>query len=449
MHHHPARPRDRRGSVLLAAGIAALAAIAAGIGAAGPASAAADYATNATIDGLRFTSQTVTSGSAAELSGAWSLPDSPTTPAGFVVDLPPELQGRSDGFPLLAPDGSAMGRCTVSSTQLDCAVDSAYVAAHPNDLHGSFSFWVTVETTIDSATPTTYQVGGIAVTTTVEPAQPGTGPGTCTVDCAFTGRTSGKWGSYDAAAGVVEWTVAIGSGADGMRAGQRITVTDTPGPDQELVTSFRGYPFATLWQTDRTTTWDDGREGLTGWAPAPREDYASTAGSVTFTAREGYFYDVHFATRVTDGGLAGTYTNTATISIDGDDDSSVSGTVVHQGGGASGSGTAPTSTSTPTPTAPATVEPTPTQIPTAPATVAPTPTAEPTPQSPVTPGASTAGDGTESPVPTAIGAAVDTGGTTSDSTAPWWSVALLGSGGLTLLLVLGAWAARTRARTRP
>lgn len=158
MHHHPVRSRDRRGSVLLAAGIAAVAAIAGGISAAVPASAAAEYTTNATIDGLRFTSQTVTSGSAAELSGTWSLPDSPTTPAGFVVDLPPELQGRSDGFPLLAPDGSAMGRCTVSSTQLDCAVDSAYVAAHPNDLHGSFSFWVTVETTTESATPTTYQV---------------------------------------------------------------------------------------------------------------------------------------------------------------------------------------------------------------------------------------------------------------------------------------------------
>ncbi|MFS2076176.1 collagen binding domain-containing protein [Curtobacterium sp. CT11-133] len=441
MHHHPVRSRDRRGSVLLAAGIAAVAAIAAGISAAVPASAAAEYTTNATIDGLRFTSQTVTSGSAAELSGTWSLPDSPTTPAGFVVDLPPELQGRSDGFPLLAPDGSAMGRCTVSSTQLDCAVDSAYVAAHPNDLHGSFSFWVTVETTTESATPTTYQVGGTAVTTTVEPAQPGTGPGTCTVDCTFTGRTSGKWGSYDAAAGVVEWTVAIGSGADGMRDGQRITVTDTPGPDQELLTSFRGYPFATLWQTNRTTTWDDGREGLTGWAPASREDYASTAGSVTFTARQGYFYDVHFATRVTDGGLAGTYTNTATISIDGDDDSSVSGTVVHQGGGASGAGTAPTSTPTPTPTAPATVEPTPTPTPTAPAAVGVGATA--------TPGASTADEETESPVPTAIGAAVDTGGTTSDSTAPWWSVALLGSGGMTLLLVLGVLAARTRARTRP
>jgi len=441
MHHHPARSRDRRGPALLAAGIAAVAAIAAGVCSAVPASAAGTYTTDATIDSLRFTSETVTSGSAAELSGTWSLPDSPATPAGFVVDLPTELQGRSDGFPLLAPDGSAMGRCTVSSTELDCAVDSAYVAAHPDDLHGSFSFWVTVETTTESATSTTYQVGGTAVTTTVEPAQPGTGPGTCTVDCAFTGRTSGKWGNYDAAAGVVEWTVAIGSDADGMRDGQRITVTDAPGPDQELVTSFRGYPFATLWQTNRTTTGDDGREGLTGWAPAPRDDYDSTAGSVTFTARQGYFYDVHFATRVTDDGLAGTYTNTATISIDGGDGSSVSGTVVHQGGGASGSGTAPTSS--PSPSAPATSSPTPTP-PSSPA-------ASPTPEPTVTSGPTTAADGStpRSPAPTTVGAAVDTGGTTAESTAPWWSVALLGTGGITLVLVLGVWAARTRARTRP
>ncbi|MDP4334837.1 hypothetical protein Q7F20_15795 [Curtobacterium sp. A7_M15] len=446
MHHHPARPRDRRRSALFATGIAAVAAIAVGIGAAVPASAADGYTTNATIADLRFTSETVTSGSSAELAGTWSLPDSPATPAGFVVDLPPELQGRSDGFPLLAPDGSAMGRCTVTATQLDCAVDSAYVTAHPNDLHGSFSFWVTVRTTTDSATSTTYQVGGTAVTTTVEPAQPGTGPGTCTVGCAFTGRTSGKWGSYDAAAGVVEWTVAIGSGPDGMRGGERITVTDSPGPDQELLTSYRGSSFATLWQTNRVTTGADGRSGLTGWAPAPRDDSVSTAGSVSFTARQGYFYDVHFASRVTDGGLAGRYTNTATIRIDGDD-ASVGGTVVHQGGGASGSGTAPTST--PTPTAPVTSTPTP--RPTSPST----PVATPTPGPTVTPAGSTGdGDGTSgpaapSPVPTTRGAAIDTGGTVSDRSAPWWSVALVSSGGLTLLLVLGAWAARTRPRPRP
>lgn len=448
MHHRTAARRRRRGALIIATAMAAAAAVAGGVAARLPASAADVYTTNASIDELHFTSETVTSGSSAELSGTWSLPDDPATPAGFVIDLPEALQGRSDGFPLLAPDGSAMGRCTVSATQLDCAIASDYIAAHPNDLHGSFSFWVTVQTQTDAATSTTYEVGGQAVTISVEPASSTPGTGVCTVGCDFTGRTSGKWGNYDAANGVIEWTVVVGSGTDGMTGGQRVSVTDRPGGNQELITSFRDYQLPTLWQTNQKNTGADGREGLTGWASAPRDTYTSTAGTVAFTTQQGYFYDVHFATKVTDGGLAGTYTNQATITIDGGGTAPVTSTVVHQGGGGNGSGTEPVSTPTPTPTP--TVTPTRTPEPSQPPvpTETPAPSITPKPSAPATPPASTAPTGSPTPSAAPIGAAVETGGTVVDDGLPWPSIALVGAGGLTLLILLGGWMSQARRARR-
>lgn len=446
MHHHTAAQRRRRGALIIATAMAAAAAVAGGVAAGLPASAADGYTTNASIDELHFTSETVTSGSSAELSGTWSLPDDPATPAGFIIDLPEALQGRSDGFPLLAPDGSAMGRCTVSTTQLDCAVDSDYIAAHPNDLHGSFSFWVTVQTQTDAATSTTYEVGGQAVTIDVEPAPSNPGTGVCTVGCDFTGRTSGKWGNYDAANGVIEWTVVVGSGANGMTGGQRVTVTDEPGANQEFVTEFRGYDFPALWETNQKTTGSDGHENITGMRPAPRDAFASAGGTVTFTTRQGYFYDVHFATKVTDGGLAGTYTNRATITIDGGDSTPVTSTVVHQGGGGNGSGTAPVSTPTPTPT----VTPTPTPEPSQPPvpTKTPAPSITPKPSATATPPASTAPTGPPTPSTAPIGAAVETGGTVVDDGLPCPSIALVGAGGLTLLILLAGWVSQARRARR-
>lgn len=92
----------------------ALAALAGGVGliagaalGATAASAAPPYATTATITSLTFDEKTVASGSTTSLSGTWSLPDNAATPAGFAVDLPAGLQGRTDSFSLLDPKGVA------------------------------------------------------------------------------------------------------------------------------------------------------------------------------------------------------------------------------------------------------------------------------------------------------------------------------------------------------
>ncbi|WP_298012421.1 hypothetical protein [uncultured Microbacterium sp.] len=92
----------------------ALAALAGGLGliagaalGATAAPAAPPYATTATITSLAFDEKTVASGSTTSLSGTWSLPDNAATPAGFVVDLPAGLRGRTDSFSLLDPKGVA------------------------------------------------------------------------------------------------------------------------------------------------------------------------------------------------------------------------------------------------------------------------------------------------------------------------------------------------------
>jgi len=316
--------------------------------------ATAERVTEATIDSLAFTQQNVTSGSSAELTGTWSLPDAPATPAGFTIPLPAALQGRSDGFPLLAPSGAAMGQCTVTSTLLDCVFDDDYLTAHPRDLHGSFTFWVTVTTETTQSTTERYEIAGRTITITVDPAPtPGPGAGSCTTDCAFTGRETGKSGSYDAQNGVIDWTVQIGSGRDGLPDGAVVTVTDRPGPDQELLGQYNGTTYAQLWESSRLVV-DGGREFPSYWAPSDQSTYTSSPSSVMFTARAGHYYDVHFLTRVTDQGVAGTYTNNADIAVQGNTTVPVTGTVVRQGGGGTGTGTGaaptPTSTSTPTPT---------------------------------------------------------------------------------------------------
>ena len=308
------------------------------LGTATVASAAPPYQSEADITSLAFTSQTVQSGSSAQLEGTWSLPDTPATPAGFAIALPAELAGRTGSFPLTDAAGATMGRCTVTTTQLYCDLDSAYVAAHPLDLHGTFDFWVTVKTTVDHDTTKTYDVGGTPVTTTVTPPA----NNQCTENCTFQGRGSYKSGTYDEEHNAIDWTVAIGAGKGGMAGGQTVTVQDNPGPAQELVTKIGNTTYPYVLYTNTVGKKADGTYWPTGWRVLdPSKVTVDGAGKVSFVSEAGYFYNVHFATAPTDADQGGThtYTNGATISISGQGDGHVSGTVVHQGGGATGGGT--------------------------------------------------------------------------------------------------------------
>lgn len=158
--------RVRHGAGIIVAIIVG-AALAAGVAVA--AAAAPPYATEAAITSLTFVDDLVESGRSTQLSGEWALPDDPATPAGFTVDLPEGLQGLSDAFDLLDPDGEPMGSCVVTATQIVCDIDADYIAAHPRSLRGTFDFWATVTTTVTQDTTTTYDFGDVEDTVTVTP----------------------------------------------------------------------------------------------------------------------------------------------------------------------------------------------------------------------------------------------------------------------------------------
>ncbi|OYC98396.1 hypothetical protein [Microbacterium sp. Yaish 1] len=351
------------------------------------------------------------------------MPDNPASPAGFTIDLPSELQGRSDAFTLTDPQGAAVGQCTVTATQLDCALSSAYIAANPVDLRGTFRFWVTVLKTVNSSETVTFDVGGTSVTTVVTPPPAPGGP--CTENCAFAGRDNAKGGNYDPATGYIRWTVTIGSGPDGMVGGNTVTVTDTPGGNQELVTQIAGESMPTLWEAPGTYVNSGGVEVPGPWAPADRSSYTSTPDSVTFVTQEGYFYDVQFATRVTDGGTAGSYKNSATIVVGNTSGTPVNAVVVRQGGDGTGEGSTPT----PTPTPPPGSTPPP----------SPTPASSPTPSPSVT-------TSTPSPdaVPSKTGMLAETG---APSVLPGVAFALTTLAVAVLLLAWSRWRIRNSRRS--
>lgn len=339
-HTAPGRPPEGRGA-RLSRRLAAAAVIVGGlIGALLTpltAAAAPPYATTATVESLAFTQKAVASGTKTELTGAWSLPDNPAVPAGFVVDLPEGLRGLPDAFPLLDTAGAEVGRCVTTATQLVCGLDSTYLQEHPLGLSGDFSFWATVTTEVTETTTVTYDFGDVTASVDVTPD-----PFICTTDCAFKGRNDYKSGEYQNTSDTIAWDVAVGAGATGMAAGQEVVVTDTIGPDQELLReSATGERYPSLWVANGLQTLPSGLVVPGPIVEVPATDYTVSADgtTVSFTAREGSFYNVHYLSRVTDGGAAGTYRNAAEIRVGTATSSTVAAEVTRHGGSGSGTGT--------------------------------------------------------------------------------------------------------------
>lgn len=292
--------------------------------------AAPPFATEATITELDFVQSTVESGEHAELTGTWSLPDNPTPPAGFVIDLPPGLEGDADEFSLVASDGvTEVGRCTVTATQLVCDLDAEYITANPRNLSGTFNFWTTVTTEVTETQEVVFDLGDVSADITVTPAED-----TCTPNCEFDGVVNYKGGTYDAETGTIEWVVGVKAPPGGMVGGETVTVVDTPGPGQEIL------PGTTVRHANAVGIGPTGEPSPVGWRPKPADTYTvSPDGStVTFVSEPGYFYKVLYTTRVTDGGVARTYTNDAEVAIEGQRTVTVSGEVVRRGGGGTGGG---------------------------------------------------------------------------------------------------------------
>jgi hypothetical protein len=295
------------------------------------AAAAPPYATDATLTSVNFVESSVASGSEAELVGTWSLPDNAPTPAGFVVPLPAGLQGLTDSFALVDPAGVEMGDCIVDATSITCDLDSDYLAANPQNVSGTFHFWASVETVVTEDTQTDYLFGDITTSVLVTP-----NPDLCTENCEWTGEPTIKWGDYNRDDNTIKWYVRVGSDADGATAGQQMRVEDPFGANQEMLTTYDGETFPLL-QHANTFEEFDGWEVPGPVSNVPTASYTVDGSTVSWTAEEGYFYTVVYVVQVTDGGAAGTYSNTAHSFVDGEQQS-VTRSVQRQGGGGTGDG---------------------------------------------------------------------------------------------------------------
>lgn len=393
-----------------------------------PANAAPPYETNASIDSLKFEQDSIKSGSVARIDGTWSLPDNPKTPAGFVVDLPAELQGRVDSFDLKDPDGVSMGKCTVTNTQIFCDFDSQYLQENPLNLKGTFYFWVSVQTETTETKEVTYDFGNVSDTVTVTPPD-----GPCVGDCEWKGQDSYKWGNYDRENNVIQWHVNIKSPAGGMKGGEKVTVTDLGGENIEIIPG----------ETRLSGTNQFNENGQpTGWSPKPADFYtvSEDGKTVSFTSEPGWVYAVIYRTTVTDGGKSEEYTNSAQFEIEGEETVIKKGKVVRQGGGGTGDGDQDT-TPTETPTTPAPTDtpttPAPTETPTTPApTDTPSETPTDTPTTPAPSETPTTPAPSPSETPTTPGPGGDlprTGVETLGTLAA--GAALLAAGAVTLMLV--------------
>ena len=317
----------------------ALLALFAGFVVAAPAQATSPHATEATT-AVTFVSETVENGSNTQLSGTWSLPDNPATPAGFSVPLPDELVGVTSSFPMTSPTGAVMGQCTVDGDEVHCDLDAAYVAENPLGLKGAFEFWATLTLTGDpweGGDPVTYDHFG-SITVTPSGAE-------CEVNC-YDGNGDGKWGRYVPEGdserdefGVFHWSIHVQSAATGRIGGERIVVVDELGANHEYSHAPELHLTNRYNATGGPDYWIKSDQLSAANLASTNLEVTDGGSTVSFTALAGYHYEVRYFTNPTDNFAQVTYSNKATVSIDGVDGEELGVDVVSLGGNATGVGT--------------------------------------------------------------------------------------------------------------
>lgn len=310
--------------------VAAVGAAALLLGGAVAANAAPPYTTNGTVSDIKFVTDSGVDGQLTQLTANWTLPDNPTSPAGFTIALPPELEGNTDTFTITAQDtGAVIATCVATKTQLECDFDPAYLASHRTNLNGNVYFWVKINDHVDQTETHNYNINGETVPFTINP------PAQCTTNCEFEWPLW-KGGSYNNDNNTISWWVHIAADKGGMAGGQEVIVHDTPDANQKLLITDT---LPTLMRTNQTAPDYSGADRPTNWENVPRTDYTvAPDGTITFTTTAGYYYQVYYATEVLDAGAARDYTNAVTYSVAGTDQGTTTGKVRRAGGGGSGIG---------------------------------------------------------------------------------------------------------------
>lgn len=173
-------------------------------------------------------------------------------PITISAQLPAEIIGTKATFDIYDSFEEKSGTCTVTTSQVTCALLDEYVASHPNDLKGSFR----LETQLkfdesDLPDPVRNEINvtieSIENVVPVRPKAPSTGGGEttpCSKGCDWTptANKGAKLSSYSKDDGVIKWRVALPSVSttdswasydDGsLKAGLAVTVEDKIQPGQ-------------------------------------------------------------------------------------------------------------------------------------------------------------------------------------------------------------------------
>ncbi|WP_169309676.1 DUF5979 domain-containing protein [Brevibacterium mcbrellneri] len=298
------------------------------------AQAADSFATEATVSNLHFVKESVEENKKAELSGEWSLPDNPGTPAGFTLALPEELQGNVDSFNLTSSDGSGeiVGQCKATATELTCTISDDYIKKNPIGLKGTFNFWVTVKVDVEEIEHKEFTFDN------VEGKMPGIDvtPRKCTVGCDFTGQDSRKFGYYHNDGEFVSWWIDIEAPKEGMAGGEQIVVDDIIGPNQRIDAD-------KIKVQKATEIYDagDGKQTPHYTKDLPKSDFTveNDGAKVSWTAEKGAYYRINIPADTTDSGASGEYTNQAKVTVGTTTRTTEVVTVKRTGGGGTGIGT--------------------------------------------------------------------------------------------------------------
>lgn len=300
-----------------------------------------------TFDSIAFENEEFAGGSRQEIAVAWHVDGEAQAPLNVIIPLPEDLRGYSDRFTATGPGGVALGECTVSATQVVCAIDEDYIAQNPLQVSGTFTFLVDVNLYNTTEIERTFTFGEFeAPPVTITP-----NPAVCQTDCEYAGSGAWKGGSYNNLTDEITWTVQIPAPTDGMESGLDVSVTDVLDPEVfELVDTWpRVREARHVSRNPNTNRW--GPSFVT--SPAGLDVTVSPDGqTVDWTTRAGHgdswaganddnvgltgsVYQVQWRVKALDLGKAREYANSADYTIEGQETRTTSGTATRF----SGSGT--------------------------------------------------------------------------------------------------------------
>lgn len=309
--------------------------------------APAQAATAGTIDSVDFVKDEFPGGSTQEIKVKWSAPDNPSTPLTISIDLPPELQGITDSFPMTGADGKKAGTCQVTKTTITCTVDDDYVKANPLDLSGEFSFQSRVLTYNDTTIEKTFDFGNVtspAVTITPDPQ-------VCVENCEFPGQKSLKYGRYNNDKDEITWQIDLPAPKDGIAPGKTISVRDVIDTSAfevvgtPVVREARSIRYDTKLKRELPNFADMPADLVTVSADKQTIEFVSRPGLKDGQAgpntrgMTGSVYAILITVKVLDQGAAGKYTNIAEYTIEGEQTKTVKGDATRYGGSGSVVGT--------------------------------------------------------------------------------------------------------------